>query len=458
MRSLTIALFVAAPILMAGSCKGPGDDTAPAVANNPPVANAGPDVSQPSDQAVQLDAHNSFDPDGDPITYHWSFEYLPEGSQLASREAPFARNHDATAVSSFFTPDAIGTYVVKLVVEDSHGAHSAPDYLVVVAEAPAELPVANAGPDQTLMIGATVSLDGSASYDPQGRALSYAWALVDRPANSALTEASISNPTAANASFLPDVKGVYIANLVVHNGLVGSLPDATVVTVYGDNDAPIANAGEDIASEDCTAVSLDASRSSDPNLDPLQFYWDLQTKPAGSAATTANFSARDIADPTFFGDVAGAYILSVAVFDGEVWSDPDLMTLTLAERVYNSSPSVDAGAAKSFKAGDTDCKEEGYGYDCEDCGDVSTTLGDDASVTDPDGDPVTVLWSVGEDVPATIHDPTSLSTAVVLTDITTHTLSCEDTVYTFELTVTDCTGDVVTDTVVYTASCCGTKK
>ncbi len=444
-----------APILLGGMCdNGAKDDTSPVAGNSAPVANAGSDVSQPADQTVTLDAHSSYDPDGDVITYHWDFEHLPDGSQLEAREAPFARNHDSTAVTSAFTPDAIGTYVVKLVVHDSHGQTSAPDYMVVVADEPESSPVADAGDDMVLVLGETANLDGSGSYDPLGADLTYTWTLVDVPATSSLSSGSISGADAAAASFVPDTKGVFIANLQVHNGLISSLPDAAVFTVTGDNGAPTAYAGEDFEAMDCTRIPLDASGSVDPDDDDLTYYWDLQIKPADSTATAANFSARDVVDPTFFADISGDYVLSVAVFDGESWSSPDLVTLTVTERSYNSSPAVDAGSAKSYSAGEVVCTSDTYGYECEDCDDVNAVLGDDASVADADGDPYSVLWTVVSGS-ATISDPTSLETNVILTDIQVEDLDCVDNEFQFELAVTDCTGETITDNVTFTATCCG---
>ncbi len=457
-RLLPVAALLTAPILLGGLCdNGTKPDTAPEVVNNAPIANAGSDISQPADQAVDLDGHSSYDPDGDSITYHWSFEHLPDGSTLEEREAPFARNHDATAASTTFTPDVIGTYVIELFVQDIHGANSAPDYVVVVAEEPESRPVADAGDDLVLVIGDTANLDGGSSYDPQGRPLTYAWSLVDVPDASGLGTSSMSGTTSAQASFVPDTKGVYIANLEVSNGLVGSLPDAAVITVTGENGAPTANAGEDIDTMDCTHIPVDASGSVDPDGDDLEYYWDLQSKPSDSGVTVDDFSARDIVDPTFFADVAGEYVLSVAVYDGEAWSSPDLVTLDVDERSYNSSPVVDAGADQSFDAGEVTCTASTYDYDCEDCGDVSAELGSDASVTDADSDPYTVLWTLVEGS-ATIHDDTSLITSVVLSDIEVDDLDCQDTTYEFELSVTDCTGETVTDSVTFTASCCGVEK
>ncbi len=457
-RLFPVASLMVATVLLGAKCdNGTKNDTSPEATNAAPVADAGADVSQPADQLVPLDAHSSFDPDGDVITYHWSFEHLPDGSELEAREAPFARNHDSTAVTSSFTPDVIGTYVIELFVQDSHGLNSAPDYMVVVAEEPESRPVANAGEDLVIVLGDTANVDGTGSYDPQGRPLTYTWTLVDTPDGSTLGSSSLSGADTAAASFVPDTKGVFIANLQVDNGLIASLPDAAVVTVTGENGAPTANAGEDIEGMDCTAIPLDGTGSVDPDGDELQYYWDLQSKPAGSAASVADFSDRSIAEPTFFADAAGDYVLSTAVYDGEAWSSPDLVNLTVSERTYNSTPSVDAGSDQSFTVPDVTCTPFGYGYQCDDCDDVSTTLGGAATVTDADGDPYTSLWTTLSGS-ASIASPTDLSTSVVLTDIEVDSIECQDIEFEFELAATDCTGETVPDTVTYTVTCCGTEK
>jgi hypothetical protein len=56
---------------------------------------------------------------------------------------------------------------------------------------------------------------------------------------------------------------------------------------------------------------------------------------------------------------------------------------------------------------------------------------------------------------ATISDPTSLETNVILTDIQVEDLDCVDNEFQFELAVTDCTGETITDNVTFTATCCG---
>jgi hypothetical protein len=83
------------------------------VFNIAPVAIVGgPSVAAPS-TTVYLDAASSYDPNGDLLTYSWSFDSLPSGS--------FAWFSSTTSVYPTFYADVLGTYVVRLTVRDPAG-------------------------------------------------------------------------------------------------------------------------------------------------------------------------------------------------------------------------------------------------------------------------------------------------------------------------------------------------
>jgi K319L-like, PKD domain/Glucodextranase, domain B len=91
-------------------------------------------------------------------------------------------------------------------------------------------PVANAGPDQTsgVQVSDAVLLDGSASNDPDGDALTYSWSLTTVPADSI---AALSDSSSDKPSFDADKAGTYVAQLVVNDGNTDSAPAAVSVTV-----------------------------------------------------------------------------------------------------------------------------------------------------------------------------------------------------------------------------------
>lgn len=85
-------------------------------------------------------------------------------------------------------------------------------------------PTATIAALQALSVGQQISLDGSASSDPDGDPLTYAWTVVTAPAGST---AALQNPTNNFAALTIDKAGNYVFGLTVSDGKTNS-PAATV--------------------------------------------------------------------------------------------------------------------------------------------------------------------------------------------------------------------------------------
>ncbi len=94
------------------------------------------------------------------------------------------------------------------------------------------LPVANAGAPQTVLVGSTVTLDGTASSDANNDALSYSWSILARPASSS---AGLISTSGAKTTFVPESTGAYTITLTVSDGKASSAVATTTVTASATN-------------------------------------------------------------------------------------------------------------------------------------------------------------------------------------------------------------------------------
>ncbi len=289
--------------------------------NSAPVANAGANQSGKVQDTITLDASSSSDVDGNLLTYAWAITSKPTDSS--------ATLNDPTAVNPTFTIDKSGSYVVQLTVNDGH-VDSAPATTTI--DTINSLPVANAGIDQEVHEGSSVTLNGSAS-DVDGDLLTYKWAFSALPAGST---ASIADPTALSTSFIADLDGTYVLQLTANDGQADSHPSS--VTVTSTNLKPIAAAGDDQSLTLINStVQLNGSQSYDPNGDNITYQWSILNKPSGSKSTLSSSTA---VSPVFIADMNGTYIVQLIVKDQ--WgleSQPSNTTISF----NNVAPLANAG-------------------------------------------------------------------------------------------------------------------
>lgn len=190
--------------------------------NEAPVADAGADDDATVGVVVALDGAESSDPNDDPLDYAWRLITQP-GSSAATLV-------DVDRPDPQFMPDVAGRYVVGLIVSDG-ALESAEDTVEITATESNGAPVANAGPDQSVSVGATVNLNGSSSSDPEIDPLQFGWTLLTRPSGSAAT---LSSSTSATPRFTADAAGTYEITLTVSDGVETSAPDSVYVEAGDD--------------------------------------------------------------------------------------------------------------------------------------------------------------------------------------------------------------------------------
>jgi hypothetical protein len=221
----------------------------------------------------------------------------------------------------------------------SPGTVTGPDPGVVVLDDPAvsfastaivvpvnQAPTADAGPDQTVASGASVSLTGSGSSDPDGDALDYSWTQTSGPAVT-LTGANTATP-----SFTAPVGP---ATLTFELSACDPEPLCTTdsVTVNVDavpNVVPTADAGPDQTVASNAGVSLNGNGSSDPDGTIASYAW---TQTGGTAVT---LSGANTATPSFTAPTGPATLtFQLEVTDNDGGTDTDSVTISV-----NAPPAV----------------------------------------------------------------------------------------------------------------------
>ena len=359
--------------------------------NRAPTADAGIDQNVSIGTVVTLDGSASWDPDGNLVTYVWTLDSKPANSAAAIV--------DASSPRPSLTPDQAGTYTASLVVIDSLNEKSVADQVVVTVNPVNKnnAPVAVAGPDQNVLVGATVELDGSGSVDTDGDLLTYSWSITSKPAGStaqlSYTDGVADDPA---PTFVADVAGVYVIGLVVGDGKTSTTPASVTVTAALGNVPPVASAGDDVSTVVGTTVNLSGALSSDANVgDTLTYAWTLVSRPAGSVAAPVNPSN---ATATLTPDVAGLYVVELVVSDGMLSSAPDSVVVTAGDPNVNLAPVANAGPRQRNVA-------------------IGQTVTLDGSKSyDPNGTAVTYTWkfkSKPKKSTATLQDATTVAPTFV---------------------------------------------
>lgn len=298
-----------------GVNQSPSDEvyvTANAI-NHAPTAEAGVDKDVQFGTRVNLDGRSSSDPDGNPLSYSW-----------AQVSGPQATLYNAQSAQPYFDATLTGTLMFELIVNDGK-VNSTPDTVTIRVLKANNAPIADAGTNMKVKVGTMVTLDASASTDPDGDILTYRWEQVSG-ATVELTGFNTMNP-----SFTPTVTGVLEFKVVVSDGQA-SAEDSVQITVDSINHVPVAEAGNGIIATIGQKVTLDGCGSYDADGDSLSFIWSQVDGPRVS------LSAPNSVNPSFVSTEIGTYIFELKVYDGKDTSIADTVTISVQEGTVNIMP------------------------------------------------------------------------------------------------------------------------
>lgn len=373
--------------------------------NQPPVANAGNDITITLPTTVTTLNGSGTDPDGTIASYSWSRVSAPAGSNSLLGNATSA----ITALTALTLP---GTYVYRLTVTDDDGATDTDDITVTVNPLVNLPPTANAGTNITLTMPVnSTTLTGSGT-DPDGTINTYVWTKISTLAG------TIATPNSATTNLTGLAVGTHTFRLTVtDNGGATDTDDITVTVNPAPNQAPSANAGNNIViTLPTNTVTLNGS-GTDPDGTITAYQWTKISTLAGTIASPTTASTQ------ITGLVAGTHTFRLRVTDNSGATATDDVTVTV-NPAPNQAPSANAGNNIVITL-------------------PTNTVTLNGSGTDPDGTIASYQWTKITTLAGTIASPTTASTQITGLVAGTHT---------FRLRVTDNSGATATDDVNVTVN------
>jgi len=270
----------------------------------PPVADAGPDQTVNEDTVVTFDGSGSTDNVGI-VSYTWTFTDVTPKT--------------LTGVNPNYTFTNPGVYTVTLNVTDAAGNWDTDTVTITVRDVTP--PVADAGPDQSVLPGTTVIFNGSGSTDNVG-IVNYTWTFTD------VTPQSL---TGVNPNYTFDNTGDFEITLNVTDAASNWDTDNMWVHVWPDVTPPVADAGPNQSVVQGTLVTFDGSGSTD-NVGIVSYVW-----------TFTDVTPKTLTDvqPQYRFNNTGDFEVTLNVSDAAGNWDTDTMWVNVSADI--TSPIANAG-------------------------------------------------------------------------------------------------------------------
>ncbi len=226
-------------------------------------------------------------------------------------------------------------------------------------------PVANAGNDQEITLPATITLNGTQSYDADGSIIGYSWSRESGPGGVNFTNSSQATTEVSNLR-----EGTYVFKLTVTDNAGATAVDFVTVRVNAKpNTAPVAVAGDDqVITLPANATTFDGGESSDADGSISKYSWVKISGPSGGQLSDSEKAVTEVS-----GLMEGEYIFELTVTDNQGLTATDRIQIVV-RNAENRSPIADAGKDTTIRL-------------------PQTNVSLDASLSsDPDGNIVSYNW------------------------------------------------------------------
>ena len=226
-------------------------------------------------------------------------------------------------------------------------------------------PVANAGGPYSAAVGAPVTLDGSASRDPDGSVAAYAWNFGNG------TTGSGAAPSATYAT-----AGTFTVTLTVTDNRGATSQASTTVTVTTNTQPPVANSGGPYSGTVNVPINFNGAASRDPDGSVVSYLWNFGDGTTASGVTAVHAYAA-----------AGSYTVRLTVTDNDGLTNSASTTAQVSDGTGLQPPVANAGGPYQ---GTT----------------ASPVAFDGSASSDPDGRIVSYDWTFGDSGTASGAKPT----------------------------------------------------
>ncbi|MBN9385215.1 MAG: T9SS type A sorting domain-containing protein [Chitinophagaceae bacterium] len=341
------------------------------------------------------------------VKYQWA---QISGPNTATITSPNVLSTTATGLTT-------GTYIFSIQTTDNNTGTITSYDTIIVNNVGTGVPVANAGPDQTITLPtSSVTLTGT-GQENGGTIVGYKWVQLTGPNTS-----TIAGATSASTGVSGLVAGTYTFQLTVTDNSGKTATAVVTITVKPAvaPGPPSANAGVDqTITLPTSSVTLTGS-GSETNGTIVSYKWTQVSGPNTATIANANAASTGVS-----GLVAGSYVFQLTVTDNSNVTATDAMTVTVKPAIVPGPPSANAGANQTITLPTS-----------------SVTLSGSGSETN--GTIVSYKWTqVSGPNTATIANANAASTGVS---------GLIQGIYVFQLTVTDNSNVTASDAVTVTVN------